>query len=97
MTVRQLSGTALGEQVGKPVKTAQNKYVIAELPAPASYQLSFIAKGYAPTTVRVDVGGGTRRLRPTTALRAGDGSISRHGHRRRDPARRDHRDHNGAG
>ena len=97
VTVRQLSGTALGEQVGKPVKTAQNKYVIAEPAGPGQLPAHLHREGLRAHHRRVDVGGGTQRLQPTTAATGRRREHLRHGHRRRDPARRDHRDHNGAG
>ena len=76
VTVEQLSGTAVGKTIGLPVKTnAKGEYTLKNLPAPATYQLTFKAKAYNPSVVRVTVDGGTKRLQPTVLLGAGAGSI----------------------
>ncbi len=77
VTVEQLSGTAVGKTIGRPVKTnAKGAYTLRRLPAPATYQLTFRAKDYNPSVVRVTVDGGTKRLQPTVLLGAGAGSIT---------------------
>ncbi|MCL2781562.1 MAG: carboxypeptidase-like regulatory domain-containing protein [Actinomycetia bacterium] len=63
-------------------KTYQTKtngagaYKLSNLPAPASYQLTFTAAGYQASTVVDTVAGGDNRLEPTVILGAALGSIS---------------------
>jgi Carboxypeptidase regulatory-like domain len=70
--------TSLIGTVTKPIATthtAAGKYRLANLPAPATYQLSFTAPGYQPTTVVTNVGGGQQRYQPTVLLSVGNGQI----------------------
>ncbi|MDQ1700164.1 MAG: hypothetical protein QOG34_2027 [Frankiaceae bacterium] len=74
--VRPLTGTS-DKPVVKPVLTdAKGNYTVGGLPAPASYQVSFITAGYLASTLSEDVGGGQHRYEPVTRLSAGAGTIS---------------------
>jgi hypothetical protein len=79
VAARSLSGTGV-TSTQSPVATAttaaDGSYVLANLPAPASYELTFIAAGYQPTTIVESVTGGQARIEPTVLLSAGNGQIS---------------------
>ncbi|KQW45984.1 hypothetical protein ASC77_18945 [Nocardioides sp. Root1257] len=51
-------------------------YSLTNLPAPATYELSFSAPGYQATKVVTTVGGGESRIQPTVVLSSGSGQIS---------------------
>ncbi|MET0524663.1 MAG: carboxypeptidase-like regulatory domain-containing protein [Nocardioides sp.] len=51
-------------------------YTLKNLPAPATYELSFTAPGYQATKVVTTVSGGEPRIQPTVVLSAGTGQIS---------------------
>jgi Carboxypeptidase regulatory-like domain len=73
-----VQATSLVGNVTKPIATATTvggKYRLANLPAPGTYQLSFTAPGYQPTTVVTTVGGGQQRYQPTVLLSVGNGQI----------------------
>lgn len=73
-----VQATSLVGNVTKPIATASTvggKYRLANLPAPGTYQLSFTAPGYQPTTVVTTVGGGQQRYQPTVLLSVGNGQI----------------------
>lgn len=75
VTARPLQGGA-----GLPTRTATtdatNTYHLRDLPAPATYELTFTAKGYASTVIVETVSGGDNRLEPVVTLSAGQGQIS---------------------
>ena len=102
--------TSLVGNVTKPIATthtAAGRYRLANLPAPGTYQLSFTAPGYQPTTVVTNVGGGQQRYQPTVLLSVGNGQIGgtvtgggtaagrrgHHHHRQRQGRRRGHSHH----
>jgi hypothetical protein len=73
-----VQATSLVGTVTKPIATTTTvggKYRLANLPAPGTYQLSFTAPGYQPTTVVTTVGGGQQRYQPTVLLSVGNGQI----------------------
>lgn len=73
-----VQATSLVGTVTKPIAsttTVGGKYRLANLPAPGTYQLSFTAPGYQPTTVVTTVGGGQQRYQPTVLLSVGNGQI----------------------
>ncbi|MCL3861865.1 carboxypeptidase-like regulatory domain-containing protein [Actinotalea sp. K2] len=51
-------------------------YVLAGLPAPGTYELTFTAEGYLPTTTTEHVDGGQERFATTVDLGSGTGQIS---------------------
>jgi len=73
-----VQATSLVGNVTKPIATTSTvagRYRLANLPAPGTYQLSFTAPGYQPTTVVTTVGGGQQRYQPTVLLSVGNGQI----------------------
>ncbi|MET3804459.1 hypothetical protein ABIB25_001454 [Nakamurella sp. UYEF19] len=75
VTVRPLGGKSQGKTVATVKTTATGAYTIPNLPAPASYQLTFTATGYQPTTLQTDVNGGAKRFEPSVLLSSGLGQI----------------------
>lgn len=63
-----------------PVATAttdaSGSYVLSGLESPGTYELTFTAEGYRPTTVTERVTGGQERFATTVGLSAGTGQIS---------------------
>ena len=55
---------------------ATGAYALADLPAPGTYELSFVAEGYQPTTLTERVLGGQERFALDIRLGAGTGQIS---------------------
>lgn len=51
-------------------------YALPNVVAPGTYELSFTAPGYQPTTITETVTGGQQRFAPNVTLRAGTGQIS---------------------
>ncbi|QDB79136.1 carboxypeptidase regulatory-like domain-containing protein [Georgenia wutianyii] len=51
-------------------------YVLPRLPAPGTYELTFTAEGYAPTTITERITGGQQRFAQHVRLAAGAGQIS---------------------
>jgi len=75
VTARPLTG-ASDKAVGKVLTDAKGNYTLKGLPAPASYQISFVTAGYLASTLTEDVGGGQHRYEPVVRLSAGAGTIS---------------------
>lgn len=79
VAARSLSGTGV-TSTQAPIATAttaaDGSYVLANLPAPASYELTFTAAGYLPTTIVETIAGGQARIEPSVLLSAGNGQIS---------------------
>lgn len=76
VTVRAVAGPRAGQDIATTTTDGNNGYTLAELPAPAQYQLSFVAEGYQPTVITTRVDGGAQRLQPSVLLTAGPGQIS---------------------
>lgn len=74
--VARLSGTAGGGDPVARTTTTGTAYELRDLPAPATYELSFTTAGYQTTKVLTTVGGGQHREQPTVVLDAGAGGIS---------------------
>lgn len=55
---------------------ADGTYAIPDVVAPGTYELSFTAPGYQPTTVTETVTGGQTRFAPAVTLQAGTGQIT---------------------
>lgn len=55
---------------------AAGNYVLANLPAPATYEIAIAAEGYAVKTVLTTVSGGEERLQPSVIPSAASGQIS---------------------
>ncbi|WP_448071459.1 carboxypeptidase regulatory-like domain-containing protein [Georgenia yuyongxinii] len=66
-----------GEEItAETVAGADGSYILADLPAPGSYELTFTAEGYAPTTITERITGGQERFAPRVRLGADAGQIS---------------------
>jgi len=72
--VARLSGGSDTKPVARTTTTGTS-YVLANLPAPATYELSFTTDGYQTTKVLASVGGGQHREQPTVVLDAGTGQV----------------------
>jgi hypothetical protein len=70
----------LSMQDDQPAATAKTNasggYTLTDLPAPATYELTFTAAGYRTTTLVDTINGGDVRLEPTVLLGTGTGEIS---------------------
>lgn len=74
--VARMSGaTSDTSPIARTVATG-NTYTLPNLPAPATYELSFVAEGYQATKVTTTVAGGESRIQPDVVLDAGAGAIS---------------------
>jgi hypothetical protein len=76
ITARAVAGPRAGQDIASTTTDGNNGYTLADLPAPAEYQLSFAAEGYQPTVISTRVDGGAQRLQPAVLLTAGPGQIS---------------------
>ena len=76
VTARQVTGPQAGQDVATTTTDGANAYTLPNLPAPATYQLSFAAEGYQPTVISTTVDGGGQRLQPSVPLTAGPGQIA---------------------
>ncbi|MDQ1735517.1 MAG: hypothetical protein QOH56_1768 [Pseudonocardiales bacterium] len=75
VAVRSLVGSA-ATPIATTKTAADGSYRLGALPAPGSYELTFTAAGYEPTTLVDTVTGGQQRLEPTVRLAVGNGQIS---------------------
>ena len=76
VTARPLN-LAGSPRVPAPVVTnGAHAYRIVGLPAPATYQLTFVTAGYQTTTIIDTVDGGDARIEPAVSLGATQGSIT---------------------
>ncbi|MCW2540394.1 MAG: hypothetical protein JWN95_2119 [Frankiales bacterium] len=75
VSARSLSGNSTAV-VATTKTTAAGSYRLVNLPSPATYELSFTAPGYQPTTIVADVLGGQQRFESTARLSVGTGQIS---------------------
>lgn len=75
VTARALQGPASSTPLAKVTTDKNGNYTLRNLPAPGTYELGYVAAGYAPTTVIENVTGGQARSEPTVRLSAGAGSI----------------------
>jgi carboxypeptidase family protein len=74
--VARMSGaTGDSEPVARTTVTGTT-YLLPNLPAPATYELSFTTAGYQTTKVLTTVAGGQNRQQPTVVLDAGSGQVS---------------------
>jgi hypothetical protein len=71
-----IGNTPQGKQYVVHTDAATNRYALPDLPAPASYSLTFTAEGYQSSSIVETVGGGDVRYEPPVALTAGQGEIS---------------------
>lgn len=74
--VARLSGAASDTKPVARAVVTDNAYRLTNLPAPATYELSFTAAGYQTTKVLTKVAGGEARQQPDVVLDSGMGSIS---------------------
>lgn len=65
-----------GQAAATATTDATGHYTLDNLPAPASYELTFTAPGYRTTTLVDTINGGDKRLEPTVLLGTGTGQIS---------------------
>ncbi len=76
VTARALLGPNIGKSIAHTTTNAAGRYTLTNLPAPMTYQLTFVTVGYRSSTVVDSVAGGGNRLEPTLLLGAGTGTIS---------------------
>ncbi|MGX7681838.1 carboxypeptidase regulatory-like domain-containing protein [Jatrophihabitans sp. DSM 45814] len=76
VAVRSLVGSAAATPLATTTTAPDGSYKLGSLPAPASYELTFTAPGYEPTTLVDTVSGGQQRLEPIVRLGVGNGQIS---------------------
>ena len=76
ITARATQGANAGQDVATTTTDGNNAYQLADLPAPAVYELSVAAAGYQPSVVQTPVDGASKRIQPTLLLTAGPGQIS---------------------
>ena len=77
VTAQLMIGNApQGQQYIVHTDPQTNRYELPNLPAPASYSLTFTADGYQSSSIVETVGGGDVRYEPPIALTAGQGEIS---------------------
>ncbi len=75
VVARPSGGNGDTEPVARTTVTG-TRYTLPNLPAPATYELSFTTPGYQTTKVLTTVGGGDQREQPTVVLDAGVGQVS---------------------
>ncbi|HET8718653.1 MAG TPA: carboxypeptidase regulatory-like domain-containing protein [Nocardioidaceae bacterium] len=75
VTARPLMSTTSVGPAARTKTGANGTYTLGNLPAPATYELTFTADGYATTTLVDTVSGGGDRLEPTVQLGAAKGVI----------------------
>jgi hypothetical protein len=75
VTAKSLIGNST-KAVATTTTAANGSYQLGNLAAPGTYELSYVAPGYQPTTVVVSVTGGQHRFQSTVRLSVGTGSIS---------------------
>lgn len=73
--VRSLTGHST-KPVARTVTDAHGRYRLRHLPAPNSYQLSFVGPHYLANTVTEKLAAGQTRYEPLVRLSAGNGTIS---------------------
>jgi hypothetical protein len=75
----QVQATSLVGKVTTPIAStitmAGGTYLLTNLPAPGTYELSFTAPQYQATTVVTTVAGGQKRFQSTVRLSVGNGQI----------------------
>jgi hypothetical protein len=76
VSVRPIIASVPGTPVGGAATDALNQFLLANLPTPGTYELSFSAPGYQATTVTQDLKGGEQLVTNTVRLVANAGSIS---------------------
>ncbi|WGX98471.1 carboxypeptidase-like regulatory domain-containing protein [Nocardioides sp. L-11A] len=76
VSARLLSSAADAPPAATTTTDGAGGYVLTGLQAPGTYELSFVAEGYRPTTVTQKLAGGENRIQPTVLLSAGGGQIS---------------------
>ena len=74
--VARMTGAAADTKPVAQTTVTGTSYVLTNLPAPATYELSFTTNGYQTTKVLTTVDGGDQREQPTVVLDAGSGQIS---------------------
>lgn len=75
VTARPLLGAGSSKPTATTQTAADGSYHLANLPAPATYELTFTTAGYQTSTLVDQVVGGDSRLEPTITLGASSGQI----------------------
>jgi hypothetical protein len=65
-----------GKEIPPTQTDASGNYVLKDLPAPATYELTFTAKGYRATAITDSVNGGEARSEPAVVLGSNTGKIT---------------------
>jgi hypothetical protein len=76
VSVRPIIGSVPGTPVGGTSTDPLNQFLLANLPTPGTYELSFNAPGYQATTITQDLKGGEQLVTNTVRLAANTGSVS---------------------
>jgi hypothetical protein len=76
VTARPLTGANTTTAAAVGTTDATGSYLLRNLPAPGSYELTFTTPGYQASTVVDTVAGGDQRLEPTVILGASQGQIT---------------------
>ena len=76
VTARPLLGPKIGIPIASATTNSAGTYVLRNLPAPNSYQLTYTTAGYQESTLVDSVDGGDQRLEPVVILGASTGTIS---------------------
>jgi hypothetical protein len=75
VTARPITGPDNGLPAAVTTTAADGSYTLQHLPAPGSYELTFVTQGYQTSTLTDTVTGGDQRLEPTITLGAAPGAI----------------------
>lgn len=75
VVLRSLTGKS-NKPVARTVTTASGRFRVSGLPAPNTYQLSFVGPHYLASTVTENLGAGQTRYEPIVRLSAGNGTIT---------------------
>jgi 5-hydroxyisourate hydrolase-like protein (transthyretin family) len=75
VTARPLFGSDTNKAAATTTTDAAGRYHLVGLPAPGTYEFTFVTQGYRTSTIVDDVTGGEHRLEPTVVLGAGTGAI----------------------
>ena len=76
VAARPLLGAQAGHVLATATTDGKGAYILKKLPAPGSYELTFITAGYQSTTLVDSVAGGDQRLEPTVRIAAATGQIT---------------------
>jgi hypothetical protein len=69
-------GSSTQAPAAQALTAANGSYALTNLPAPGSYEITFTATGYQPSTIVETLTGGQARIEAAVQLSAGDGQVS---------------------